>query len=163
MQANDERLSRLEEEYRKLCGQRQYFSAIARLGRIWWWTEHATKGPGDPRTSALLRQELSPDVQETAKEQARGILRKLEHTLAVGDSYTVEEVVLIVGFRVDLWVTDSYLRAVHAASLDLSTDDVDAQISELARDPGIRRLVDSAEEHVKIHGGVTLHDCGLLD
>jgi hypothetical protein len=163
MQANEGNLRQAEAEYHRLWGQRQFFSAIARLSRIWWWTEHSGNAPGDPRTAALLRQEISSEVQEAAKENARGILKKLERILAVGDTCTLEEVVLMITLRVDFWLADCYLRAVHAARLDLSTDDVDAQIRALTRDPAIRRLVHSADEHVKRHGGVNLHDCALLD
>jgi hypothetical protein len=162
MRANEENLSRLEAEYHKLWGQRQFFSAIARLSRIWWWTERSSKASGSPQTP-LLRQEIPSEAQEAAKEQARGVLRKLERMLEVGDTYTFEEVVLMVTLRVDLWLADSYLRAVHAAGLDLSTDAVDAQIRDLTLDPAVRRLVDSAEEHIERQGGVTLHDCALLD
>lgn len=163
MQSSDENLSRLEGEYHKLWRQRQFFSAIARLGRIWWWTEHSRKVAGSPQGAALLRQPIPPEAQEAVKEQARGALRKLERMLEAGETYTFEEVVVVVTLRVDLWLVESYMRAVHAIALDLTTEHADAQIRDLTLDPSVRRLVDSAEEHVERQGGVTLRGCALLD
>jgi hypothetical protein len=164
MQATDQNLARLEDEYRKLWNQRQFFAAIARLGKIWWRTEYSRHASGIAGTRALLiRQEIPAEARELAMEQARGTLRKLEHILEAGDICTVEEAIVLVSLRTDLWLVESYLRAVHAVNVDVPLDEADAQIRELARDPAVRRLIQSAEEHVERHGGMTLRDCGLLD
>jgi len=91
------------------------------------------------------------------------MLRKLERMLELGAAYSFEEAVVMVTLRVDLWLAERYLSAVHPVGLDLSTDAADEQIRDLLRDPSIRRLVDSAEEEVQRQGGVTLHDCALPD
>jgi hypothetical protein len=162
MQANADHLSRLEAEYKKLWRQRQFFGAIVRLSKIWWWTEGSPQAAGSPQTPALLSQPIPPEALETAKEQARGMLRKLERMLELGDTYTFEEAVVMVTLRVDLWLAQSYLLAIHTIGLELSTEAADDQIRDLLLDPAVRRLVDSAEEEVQRQGGVTLRDCGLL-
>jgi hypothetical protein len=140
----------------------QAFAAMGRFARI----ERLLKDlPSTTRDGVRAQLEASqPSEPEMAaiRDSARDYLQKLSRILAVSSEYTFEELAWIVTLRTDLGLVENFLRTRNYGELGISTAHVDHAILELAEDPTSGKQLDSADRHVRKHGGVSLADVGVL-